>query len=104
MPAIAAHTDVTGRAPAPRAPATIEDTGLGAEKIAQLCVKHLYGGEATGLMLADRLHLPYALLEAIIERARGEKLVEVRGSFGAGTAGFRFALREVGRDRASQYL
>src|ERR1700736_3977443 len=104
MPALAALTDVTDRAPAPRAPKTIEDTGLGAEKIAQLCVNHLYGGEATGLMLADRLHLPYALLEAIIERARGEKLVEVRGSSGSGTAGFRFALTDLGRDRARQYL
>jgi hypothetical protein len=104
MPAIAALTDVTDRAPAPRAPSTIEDTGLGAEQIAQLCVKHLYGGEATGLVLADRLRLPYALLEAIIERARSEKLVEVRGSSGSGTAGFRFALTDLGRERARQYL
>ena len=104
MPAIAALEDVTTHAPVPRAPATIEDTGLGADQIAQLCVKHLYGGEATGLMLAERLRLPYALLEPIIEAVRGERLVEVRGSSGSGTAGFRFALTDLGRDRARQYL
>jgi hypothetical protein len=104
MPAIAALTDVTDRAPAPHAPATIEDTGLGAEQIAQLCVKHLYGGEATGLVLAERVRLPYAMLEALIERIRVERLIEVRGSSGSGTAGFRYALTDLGRDRARQYL
>jgi hypothetical protein len=104
MPAIAIPEYATDRAPVPRAPATIEDTGLDVDQIDQLCVKHLYGGEATGLMLADRLRLPYALLEPIIERARGERLVEVRGSSGSGTAGFRFALTDLGRERARQYF
>jgi hypothetical protein len=90
--------------PAPRAPASIEDTGLGADQIAQLLCKHLYPGEASGSTLADRLRLPYSILEPLIERARTEQLIEVKGSTGSGTAGYRYALTDLGRDRTRQYL
>ena len=36
--ATASHADTPGSAPIPRAPATIEDTGLGADQITQLFV------------------------------------------------------------------
>jgi hypothetical protein len=88
----------------PDAPATIEQTGLSIDQVGQLFVKSLYAGEASGLTLADRLKLPYSLLEAIAERMRAEHLVEVRGSSGSGTAGYRYALTDLGRDRAQQYL
>jgi hypothetical protein len=90
--------------PAPRAPASIEDTGLSADQIAQLLCKHLYPGEASGSTLADRLRLPYSILESLIERARAEQLIEVKGSTGSGTAGYRYALTDLGRDRTRQYL
>ena len=51
------------RAPVPEAPATFEATGLTLEQLRQLFVKTLYTGEATGLALADRMRLPFALLE-----------------------------------------
>src|SRR5664279_264757 len=104
MSATAALTDVVDRAFVPPAPATVEDTGLSADQIAQLCVKHLHAGEASGHMLAERMRLPYSLLEPIIEAARAERLVEVRGSAGSGTAGYRYALTDLGRERARQYL
>ncbi len=91
-------------APVPRAPATIEETGLGVDQIGQLFVKSLYTGEATGTTLAERLRLPYAILEAIVEHTRAEHLIEVRGASGSGTAGYRYALTDLGRDRAQQYL
>jgi len=94
----------TAAARVPDAPATIEQTGLGIDQIGQLFVKSLYAGEASGLTLADRLKLPYSLLEVIAERMRAEHLVEVRGSSGSGTAGYRYALTDLGRDRAQQYL
>jgi hypothetical protein len=97
-------SDIIDRSPAPAAPSSVEDTGLTADQIAQLCVKHLYAGEASGHVLADRMRLPYSLLEHIIEHARAERLVEVRGSTGSGTAGYRYALTDLGRDRARQYL
>jgi hypothetical protein len=94
--------------PVPIAPATIEESGLTADQISQLFVKTLYTGEATGLMVADRICLPFALLTEIVEGLRQERLIEVRGaaaaSTGTGTASYRYALTDLGRDRARQYL
>jgi hypothetical protein len=92
------------RTTAPPVPATLEDTGLGADQIEQLLVKTLYGGEATGLMLAERLRLPFAILEPLIERIRAERLIEVRGTTGTSSASYRYAMTDLGRARAVQYL
>src|ERR1700722_18189401 len=91
-------------APVPRAPATIAEIGLGVDQITQLVVKTLYTGEATGTALADRLRLPYALLETLVEHVRVEQMIEVRGASRSGTAGSRYALTDLGRDRAHRYL
>ena len=91
-------------APVPDAPATIQATGLSFEQLRHLFVKTLYTGEASGLVLADKLCLPYAVLEQIVEYVRVEKLVEVRGASGNGSAGYRYALTDLGRDRAEQRL
>src|SRR2546429_35640 len=92
------------RAPVPRAPASIEDTGLTADQVSQLFVKSLFTGEATGTLLSERLRLPYAVLEALVEHTRAERLIEVRGSPGPGPAWSRYALTDLGRARAHQYL
>ena len=85
-------------------PATIEETGLHPDSLAQLLLKTLIGGEAGGTGLADALRLPYSVLDALIQHARVEKLVEVRGASGAGAAGYRYALTDLGRDRAGQFM
>src|SRR5262245_28383578 len=95
-------------APAPPAPptppATLEASGLHPDTLAQLLLKTLIAGEASGTALADRLRLPYSVLDALVQHARIEKLVEVRGTSGAGSAGYRYILTDLGRDRAGQYL
>src|SRR5947207_174510 len=92
-------------APAPHVPTTLEEAGLRADLVEHLLVKTLYTGEATGLVLADRLRLPFHMLEPHIEHARVERLVEVRGATGSGSAaGYRYSLTDAGRDRARQYL
>jgi hypothetical protein len=91
-------------APAPPAPATLEATGLSPDFVEQLFVKTLYGGEATGLAVADRMRLPYAMLEPLVEHARAERLVEVKGVTGSGSAGYRYNLTDLGRERARQYM
>ena len=96
-----ALTDEAGIPPLPR---TIAETGLGADQIEQLMVKTLHTGELSGIALAERICLPYSLLESLIERLRAERLIEVRGATGSGTAGYRYALTDLGRDRARQYL
>jgi hypothetical protein len=90
--------------PSPALPRTIQDTGLAVEQIEQLLVKTLFTGEATGHVVADQMCLGYAMLEPLIERLRAERQIEVRGTTGSGTAAFRYALTDLGRDRAQQYL
>jgi hypothetical protein len=86
------------------APQTLEDTGLGADLVEQLLIKTLYGGEATGLALSERMCLPFGVFEPIIERARAERLIEVRGATASTASSYRYGLTDLGRDRARQYL
>jgi len=90
------------RAAAPPVPMRLEDTGLAADQLEQLIVKQLYGGEATGLILSERLRLPFAILEPLLERIRQERLIEVRG--GTSSPNYRYVLTDLGRERTVQYL
>ena len=93
------------KAPTPAAPpTTIAETGLHPDSLAQLMLKTLIAGENSGTQLAENLRLPYSVLDALVQHARVEKLVEVRGTGGVGTAGYRYALTDLGRDRANQFL
>jgi hypothetical protein len=95
----------TAAQPTPMAPpATIAESGLNPETLSQLLLKTLIAGEASGSGLADKLKLPYSLLESLVQHARIEKLIEVRGTSGAGSAGYRYMLTDLGRDRAQQYM
>jgi hypothetical protein len=99
-----ARPAAVGQPTPPPPPATIEETGLHSDTLAQLLLKTLVAGEASGTSLADRLRLPYSVLDSLIQHARVEKLVEVRGTSGAGSAGYRYILTDLGRDRAGQFF
>ena len=88
----------------PPPPATIAETGLHPDTLAQLLLKTLVAGEASGTGLSDKLRLPYSVLESLLQHARVEKLIEVRGAAGTGSAGYRYILTDLGRDRANQFL
>jgi len=102
--ATASAVTIPNTAPAPPVPKTLQDTGLSADQVEQLLVKTMYGGEATGLTIAERIRLPFVMIEPLIERVRAEQLVEVRGTTGTGSAHYRYALTDAGRDRARRYL
>jgi hypothetical protein len=85
-------------------PGTIAETGLHPDALSQLLLKTLIAGESSGTGLSEKLRLPYSVLDELIQHARVEKLIEVRGSTGVGTAGYRYVLTDLGRDRAGQYL
>jgi hypothetical protein len=89
---------------APPKPRDLEDTGLAPDTLASTLVKVLYSGEASGMGLADRVCLPYSILEPLLEKLRLEALVEVKSAAGTGTAGYRYALTDAGRDRAQRYF
>jgi len=88
----------------PPPPMTLAETGLHHDTLAQLMLKTLVAGENSGTQLAENLRLPYSVLDALIQHARVEKLVEVRGTAGVGSAGYRYTLTDLGRDRAMQFL
>ena len=100
----AVRENVLASAPVPPAPATLADTGLDGDQALRLMLKSLYTGEATGTTLADRLRLPYSILEPVMEGARQEQLLEVKGASGTGTAGYRYALTDLGRNRTRQFM
>ncbi len=89
---------------APAAPTSLAQTGLSPDNVLGLLLKTLYTGELSGMELSDKVKIAYAILEPILENARVEQLVEVRSATGAGTAGYRYALTERGRERANQFF
>ena len=104
MSAAASVLSIDNRVVSPPQPRTIADTGLSADAIEQLLIKTLYGSEATGLTIAERMRLPFSLLEPAIERVRAERQIEVKGATGSGSVSYRYALSDLGRERARQYL
>jgi hypothetical protein len=88
----------------PPPPATLEETGLHPDTLAQILLKTLVAGEASGTSLSEKLRLPYSVLDVLIQHARVEKLLEVKGTSGAGSAGYRYVLTDLGRDRANQFF
>ena len=95
---------MANKAPVPAMPATLEETGLSIGQVEQLLVKTLYNGELTGLGIAEEMRLAYPILEPLIERLRGERLIEVRGAAATGTSSYRYALTDLGRERAQKYF
>jgi hypothetical protein len=90
--------------PPPAPPNSLADSGLRTDQASELLLKTLITGEQSGTSLSDRMCLPYSILEGLLEHARVEKLVEVRGAAGTGSAGYRYALTDLGRDRAGHFL
>jgi hypothetical protein len=88
----------------PPPPATIAESGLHPDTLQHLMMKTLVAGEASGTQLSEKMRVPYSVLEALVQHARVEKLIEVRGASGAGAAGYRYALTDLGRDRAMQFF
>ena len=102
---VVAEATTTAAQPTPGGqPATLAETGVHPDTLHQLMLKTLVAGEASGTALSDKLCLPYSVLDAMVQHARVEKLVEVRGTAGTGSAGYRYALTDLGRERAGQFL
>jgi hypothetical protein len=90
--------------PPPAVPHTLEDLGLPTERVEQLIVKTLFSGELTGLEMAERMKVTYGIFEPLIARLRAEQIIEVRGASAASSSSYRYALTDLGRTRALQYL
>jgi hypothetical protein len=89
----------------PPVPSSIEETGLQPDLLVQLLVKALYvAGELTEASAAQRLKLPYAMVEELFRILRTEKFCEVKGLSGARGIMYRYTLTDLGRSRARDYM
>ena len=62
------HTEI------PPAPRTLEDTGLSQDLILQLVTKTLhFAGELSGIELASRLGVPFAVVEPAIQLLKRDR-------------------------------
>lgn len=69
----------------PQQPRGLDETGLTATFIEELVLKALFAaGEMRGMDLANRLQLPTALVDDIIEGLRRQKYVDIRGGGSSG--------------------
>jgi len=95
---------VTEQAFAPIAPATLADTGLGAEFVTQLVLKTLDArSELLATRISDETGLALAVLEPILESLKQQRLCEIVGSASASLF-YRYRITSLGRERAAEYL
>ena len=89
----------------PPVPATLADTGLGAEFVSELMLKALYThGALRGDRLTDLIRLPFPFLDELLLDLQQRRLAEVRGTHGGNRSVYLFDLTAAGRDRAREAL
>ena len=89
----------------PPAPRRIEDTGLSPDLILQMVTKTLhFAGELVGTVLADRLGVPFGVIEPSLELLKRERHVEIIGGALVGTSSYKYRLTDAGRVRAALFL
>jgi predicted ATPase with chaperone activity len=91
-------------APAPIAPATMEETGLAPAFIADLILKLLYQkGQSTAAELTDTICLPLPkILQGVLDHMKAEHLIEVKGGSGVAAATYQYVLATKGAERARE--
>jgi predicted ATPase with chaperone activity len=88
-------------APPPRSPATLVDSGLTMGQLTDLLLKTLYvQGVLQGGDIARSTRLPFSIIDESLRAMRDQKLIEVASGDLVGRISYRFALTEVGRNRA----
>src|SRR5512134_1506891 len=88
----------------PVAPKRLEETGLRTSFLVELASKVLYAGGTMSLAsLSGRLALPVSVASDLAEILKRERLAEVK-SGGDVRATYQFALTDLGRERARDFL
>ncbi|QRK06779.1 ATPase [Archangium violaceum] len=69
----------------PPQPRTLADTGLTATMVEELVLKAIFfAGEMRGMDIANRLKLPSAIIDEVVEGLRRQKYIDIRGGGGSG--------------------
>jgi len=89
----------------PRAPGTLEESGLSLDLILQLSLKILHlAGELTGSALAQRLGLRFQVVEPALDMLKTERHCEIVGGSMLGSPAYRYRITDAGRVRAAMFL
>jgi len=91
--------------PAPAAPRTLEESGLNIDLVTQLALKTLHlAGTLTGLELATRLGLQFAVIEPSLDELKWQHHVEIVAGSTIGGAAYKYRITDAGRERAGLFL
>lgn len=86
-------------------PKTVEDTGIDASQCIDLILKTLrFGGRLSGGEIANRMKLPYKVVEGGIGFLKREQLIEVAGANGLVEQQYEYTLADKGYVKASEAL
>src|SRR5512145_1687665 len=99
--------DVADRTAAlfPSAPTTLEATGLSLDLVIHLVLKLLhYAGELTGVEIARRLGVEFAVVDPALEFVKRLHQCEIVGGAGIGGPSYRYRITDAGRQRALLFL
>jgi hypothetical protein len=86
-------------------PQTVAESGLNVDLIMQLVVKSLhFAGELTGHAIADRVGLPFAVVEPAIDRMKSQRVCEIVGGTSLGPPSYHYRITQLGREHAGSFL
>lgn len=89
----------------PKAPASLEESGLNVDLLVQLALKTLhFSGELSGSELASRLGLPYTVVAPVLDILKARRHCEIVGGAMIGAASYRYRITDAGRERAQIFL
>ena len=89
----------------PPAPRTLEEAGLTHDFVTQLLLKVMhFGSDYTGLELARRIGLEFAVIEPVLEFLKRTHQCEVFGGSMIGGPSYRYRITDEGRRRALLFL
>ncbi|HXK92815.1 MAG TPA: AAA family ATPase [bacterium] len=89
----------------PPSPKTVLATGLSPSFISDLIIKHIYRyGTICGYEIAEKICLPFPVIDRILDEILENNLAEKRGSRGLGNSTDLFSLVEKGRNYAQDLL
>ena len=89
----------------PKAPTSIEDTGLDLSFISDLIMKHiLFMGEFTLQAVSEKIKLPIQIIDTAVDMLRREHLVEVKGAGGYAKETYKFNITGQGKVRGTELL
>jgi predicted ATPase with chaperone activity len=89
----------------PKAPVSLEESGLNVDLLVQLALKTLhFSGELSGSELASRLGLPFTVIAPILDVLKSQWHCEIAGGAMIGSASYRYRITDAGRERALIFL